>query len=215
MRKRALLPFLGTSVLGLGVVAASWPDVREGPRVPERAQIFAVSLVAPAEGAGADRGWLGAEVLGVDLPRGTAIVFIDGEERVVRGTPAQLLGLAPGDAVNLRFRSYGSETWLWPPGDAGDVSRFTTFGTLTGPVEGVDPFRGALRVGGHHLLAHPDDVASLLPGERISLRFARVGDVLWALELERDRPSGAGALTGAGTRDLFRRLQNHQRTDME
>lgn len=210
MRKQALLPFLGTSLLGLGVVLASWPDVRTSESAPERAQVFAVSLVAPEAGAGADRGLLGAEVLGVDLPRGTAIVFLDGEERVIRGTPVQLLGLAPGDAVNLRFRSYGSETWLWPPGDAGDESRFTTFGTLTGPVEGVDPLHGALRVGGHHLLAHPDDVASLLPGERISLRFARVGDVLWALSLERDGPSRAAELTGARARELFRRLENHQ-----
>lgn len=207
MRRRALLPFLGTSVLGLGVTAASCSEVCGQATLPppERAGIRAVSPVAPEGGTGADRGQLGVEVLGVDLPRGTAIVFIDGEERVVRGTPAQLLGLAPGDAVNLRFRAYGTETWLWPPVDAGDVSRFATWGTLTGPVEGVDPFGGALRVGGHHLLAHPDDVASLVPGERITLRFARVGDVSWALALEREA-AGVNDPAAARAERLMRRF---------
>lgn len=208
MGKRALLLIVGASVLGLGVVSAGFSEVCGQASSPasEPTRSRAVSRVAPERGAGAKSGGLGAEVLGVDLPRGTAIVFLDGQERVVRGTPAQLRGLAPGDAINLRFRKYGSQTWLWPPTDGGDVSRFGTWGTLTGPVEGIDPLGGALRVGGHHLLAHPDDVASLLPGERITLRFARVGDVSWALSFEREELlAGDPAATG---RERSRRRVN-------
>lgn len=209
MRKRALLPFLGTAVVGFGVLIASWPDAHASSRTSSSAvsssalsaaatpELRAVSLVAAERSGGSHRGGMGAEVLGVDLPRGTALLHMDGGERVVRGTPAQLLGLAPGDAVNLYFRAYGSETWLWPPQDGADVSRFATWGTLTGPVEGIDPFRGAVRVGGHHLSAHPDDVAELAPGERITLRFARVGDALWALGLEREQAAGAAELAGS------------------
>ncbi len=188
LRSGALLPFLGTAVFGLGVLTASWPEAEASRESAQAAaivrEVIAVSVVAPEQGGGADRGLLGAEVLGVDLPRGTALVFMDGSERRVRGTPAQLLGLAPGDAVNLHFRVYGSETWLWPPSGAGDASRFATWGTLTGPVEGVDPFRGAVRVGGQLLFAHPEEVADLALGERVTLRFARVGDTLWALGAE-------------------------------
>ncbi len=184
------------SVWGPLVLAVSLSAGCEHEALPEPERKVQAALRTDERSAGADRGWLGVEVLGVDLPRGFAKVFVDGEERVVRGTPMQLMGLAPGDAVSLRFRAYGEETWLWPPADGGDVSRFTTWGTLTGPVEGVDPFGGALRVGGQPLRAHPEEVASLLPGERITLRFARVGEVWWALELEADAPPLSTAMFG-------------------
>lgn len=204
MRRRALLPILGMAALGLGIAAATVSEECGSPPAESLAddEERAVLRVALEEGAGARGGRLGAEVLGVDLPRGAAVVFLDGEERLVRGTPGQLRGLAPGDAIDLRFRIYGSETWLWPPTTGDVASRFGTWGTLTGPVEGIDPFGGALRVGGQQLRAHPEHVASLLPGERISLCFARVGDVSWALSLERDELSAASPAAAGRERSL-------------
>lgn len=188
---------MGTATVAIGLALSSWPSARadgsaaEGPLPTE---VRPVLLLEGEDGGGATRGTLKAEVIGIDLSRGAALVTSDAGERLLRGTPSQLLGLSPGDTITIHFRNYGSEDWLWPRAERVDVQRFATFGSLTGPVEGLDPARGAVRVGGQTLFAHPDDVADLAPGERVTLRFARVGAALWALFVER-REGAATAAT--------------------
>lgn len=176
-----LLPLCGTAVVAAGVFLASWPGAQAAPTSP----VMTAGHLAPTgPELGAVSGSFRGEVIGVDLPRGRAFLSANGEARALRGTPSQLRGLVPGDVVRLGFRTYGDEVWLWPDAPDDDNRGFATWGVLTGPVEGLDPFGGKVRVGGQDLLAHPEVVRRLVPGERVTLRFTRVGPTLWTGSVE-------------------------------
>ncbi len=168
----------GTLRTGLGPEAASLVSLPErgGPKAP-----------AITRGAH-QRGALQGVILAVEASTGRLLLEVQGAERLVLGSPPQLLGLAPGDTVRAPVRSYGSRLWLLfeeAPGHSAE--RFTTHGLLSGAVGEVRSAEGSLEVGGEHFLAHPALLAPLAPGLRVQVRFALVGGARWALAVEADR----------------------------
>lgn len=182
----ALAVTLPAVALAVGLGDGPTPSLIPASVRPQPLGQEAVAVLGPA---GHKRMSLQGLVMEVDVGSGRLLLEVEGEQELLYGTPPQLTGLSPGDAVAARARSYGEQSWLWPPADDADGERFTTFGVLTGPVGEVRRADGRLEIGGEVFSAHPAALAPLAPGLRVSVRYAIVDGERWALAIDAERPS--------------------------
>jgi hypothetical protein len=182
---------LGLALPALGLALSVGAGTRQADSVPAslvRLPPFARSGGPKVVSRGAhQRADLQGIILAVEASAGRLLLDVQGKERLLLGSPPQLLGLAPGDTVRAPVRSYGSRLWLFlDEADAHAAERFTTHGLLSGAVVEVRSAEGTFEVGGESFLAHPALLAPLAPGLRVQVRFALVGGARWALAVETD-----------------------------
>ncbi|MBI3184184.1 MAG: hypothetical protein HYZ28_18785 [Myxococcales bacterium] len=100
----------------------------------------------------------------------------------IRATPAQMATLQPGQVATLPYASFAGVPWLVTPAMQVPAG-FSQQGTFSGVVTGLNKATGLVAVHGQVFQAHPSTIQHLLPGQFVSLTYARVQEVPWVQEV--------------------------------
>ncbi len=133
------------------------------------------------------------EVLMVEVGRGVVAVRTDEGPVTLMAEPSELQGLNRGDQVTLTYADFGGEPWVLPKGQ-GMRGAFRGGRQLEGTVDAIDEDAGTIEIQGQSLRAHPAVLATVTPGEWVSLSYVEVQDSPWVAEIR--APGGASASTG-------------------
>lgn len=174
--------------------AATTPRERaraaDAPRRPRAAE--APPAPAPGPSAFSHEAIARGEVQALAFGAGELTIASGGGTTTLNATPDVLRALSPGEAVALPYRSFAGVPWVERARGDRWAGTWSVTGTLTGPVDAMRRARGAVAIGGRWLRAHPLLLAGVVPGERVTVAFVRVGGVDWVASLEA-APAGADA----------------------
>jgi len=132
-------------------------------------------------------GTIQGTVESLNLARGTIEVSTGGDTLVMHAVPNQLAQLSPGDNVSLDYDSYKGVLWVTSDLEGGDSEmsgKFAHHGTVSGAVTSMDKPKGLITIRGRSYHVHPSKLSGVVPGEFVSLQFAKVGDANWASSLD-------------------------------
>lgn len=160
---------------------------------------LAVPAIASAQGSAvATAGVARGSVIELDLPAGTLRIQAGRSTMTLEGTPAQLVGLNPGDVVEFPYVNYDGNLWLSPQVGSGRSELYGTYanqGRIVGTVQAMDLGRGQLTVQGVRFRVHPALLQNIQPGMFVTVEYTDVGGVSWAAGV---RPMHAADGTAAG-----------------
>lgn len=134
------------------------------------------------------QGTVQGSIADLDFTKGLVTVRTARGDLTLSAHPQDLRGLNPGDVASLDYYNYNGARWLEPDGFSGTRYRsgttngrdFSLSGELTGTVQSVDRQNGTVRVAGHTVRAHPEDVADLYPGQFVQIEYFEVEGERWA-----------------------------------
>lgn len=124
-------------------------------------------------------------VQSLDFYQGVVAIRSNGSVLRLHARPQDLAGLNPGDVAGLTYLNYEGMLWLEPGGFYGsgygayDTDAFAISGEVRGTIESVNRRNGTVKVAGHTLRAHPEQLDGLYPGSFVSLGYAQIGKYRW------------------------------------
>lgn len=125
----------------------------------------------------------------VSLDRGRFVVDTGSEKLLLRATPTQIAGLRRGERFIGCYANFGRGLWLMQDFERDSAARFSRSTAATASVKKVDVVSGLLTVqtGGRLrvLRGHPVDIATLAPGEYVTVHFDHIGRFDWVNAVER------------------------------
>ncbi|MBX3469371.1 MAG: hypothetical protein KF878_21060 [Planctomycetes bacterium] len=142
-------------------------------------------------------GTLQGTIQGIAIAQG--IVRLGTQQGIIelRATPAQLIGLNPGDTVTARYQVIGNQPWVVPFDGQTATSRLgpqavARQGAVTGVISNIDPAQGIVLIRGRPFFTHPQVLMNLTPGQPVSVRFEQLQNVSWITGISPADPAEIG-----------------------
>ncbi len=150
-----------------------------------------------AYGEHSETGTVHGVVQRLSFPRGLLEVSTARGTIAVHGTPDQLSDYRIGDRVDVDYDDYAGIRWISGGGGGMGIGgygegSYAVQGRAAGVVSHVNAARGTMTIGGAEgpriFHAHPDDLQDVIPGQFVSLDYAKVGGARWVEDVSPGGP---------------------------